>query len=253
MGKRTLHSVAIYIRARRFSTGCFMLILALAACAGQMKTPDVATPAGNQRPQWQQQMDLARRLAADGSAYVMVVRPLKEEGTGKGGVYVFYNNPSPFCYTYMIPGEWVRARESDAYQSKDGKAFVDVLFLLPDELKNFEGTTLVERAGNLISREYEKGLGQRLPSAELKQFEPAEFASWRWQAAQVIHKERLIVFPTKIIVDIRPDAVVMITVHGTEDDDGLARRIIETLKTTSDSQCYWPILESLLKIATGEK
>lgn len=229
-----------------------VLVLSLGACAGQRGA--VAVAASAPQPQWQQQMEKARRFAATGMNYVLVVTPLRPEAGGtEGGVYVFYNNPTPFCYTYLIPGEWVGAREPNAYRSKDGEAFVGVRFLLASQLEGVAGATLVERAANRITQEYEKALGQPLPGAELVPFEPVRLGAWRWRAAQVIQAERAIVFPVKIVVDIRPGAVVQITVQGTADDDGLARRIIESLRTTSDPECYWPVLEKMLKAADGNR
>jgi hypothetical protein len=201
-----------------------------------------------QQPAWQQQMDEARRMAAAGMNYIMVL-----ERNVKGGVFVFYNNPDPFCYTYMIPGEWVKAEEPDAYLSKDGQAFVRVLFLLAEILEGFEGATMVERAGNGLTREYEKSLGHPLAGAELTPFESARSRTWRWRAAPVSQAEQEIDFPVEIIVDLSPDAVVLITVQGTGDDDGLARGIIENLRTTSDPECYFPVLENMLRAAYGDR
>ena len=68
----------------------------LAGWVGQAAAQVPEPPTVGQRPAWQQMMDEARRLMADGDNYVLV-RP--------SGVFVFYNNPLPFCYKYMIPGE----------------------------------------------------------------------------------------------------------------------------------------------------
>ncbi len=200
---------------------------------------------GGQQPVWQQQMDVARRNAAAGMTYVIAV--------SSTGVFVFYNNPDPFCYTYMIPGEWVAAAEPNTYLSKVGQAFVGVLFLLAENLEGFEGATMVERAGNGLAREYEKSLGHPLAGVELISFESARSRTWRWRAAPVSQAEQEIDFPTEIIVDLSPDAVVLITVQGTGDDDGLARGIIENLRTTSDPECYFPVLENMLRAAYGDR
>jgi hypothetical protein len=220
------------------------LLLVFFACAGQID---------RQRPQWEQLMDEARHHAATGKESVLVLRPLKAEASNSAGVYVFYNNPSPFCYTYMIPGDWVKAREPHAYRSKDGKAFAGLLFLLPKEFKGFEGDTLVERAQTFIAWQHEKSLGQSLSDVELVRFDSTRPGTWKWKAAPVMHGDRLIEFPTRVFVDLSPDAVVQITVSGTSDDDGLVRRIIETLRTTSAPECYWPLLERLFKIMTSNR
>lgn len=227
------------------------LALSVTGCAGQIGAPAVADPKGDQRPAWQQQMDQARRFAEAGKNYVLVVRSPQAGRSGSGGVFVFYNNPRPFCYTYMIPGEWVHGLEPNSYRSKDGRAFAGVLFLLPRSLQGVEGATLVERAANLVTRVHEKAVGQPLTGVELIPFDSARPGTWRWRAAPVTQAEKRIDFPSKILVDLSPNAVVQITVTGTADDDSLARRIIEALRTTTDPECYWPVLEDMLKSALG--
>ena len=229
------------------------LALLLSGTACQTGMSPVATPTGDQLPAWEQQMEQARRHAAAGDNYVLLVRPLSEEASGAGGVWVFYNNPNPFCYTYMIPGDWIAAREPNAYRSKDGRAFAGVLFWLPQDLEGIEGATLVERARNLVTGEHEKALGQRLPGAKLSPFESAQSGTWKWAAAPLAQGDRQIDFPTKVLIDLSPRAVVQITVAGTPDDDSLARLIIESLRTTSDPECYWSLLENMLKTAFGNR
>lgn len=230
-----------------------LLVGLLAGSVSQAGAQAVESPATTPRPAWQQQMDQARRHAAAGNNYVLMVTPLQAVASLPGGVYVFYNNPLPFCYTYMIPGNWVAAREANAYRSKDGRAFAGVLFGLPRELDGLEGATLVERARTFVTRQHEKALGQKLEGVELVAFESARPGTWKWKAAPVTQRDRLIEFPTKVIVDLSPDAVVLITVSGTPDDEAVARGIIERLGTTSDAECYWPALERMLKSMFGER
>lgn len=228
----------------RYPSVFFALVVAVAGCAGQAAGPFVSTPAGGQRPAWQQHMDEARRHAAGGRNYALV---------GPSGIFVFYNNPRPFCYTYMIPGEWVAAREPNAYYSKDGRASVGVMFLLPHHLDGLEGANLVERASTSITRQLEEWLGQPVTGVELVPFEAARPGTWKWKVAPVRRGDRELRSPTKIIVDLGPDAVVQVTVAGTQDDDGLARRIVENLRRTSDPECYWPMLEATLKTILGDR
>jgi len=60
-------------------------------------------------------------------------------------------------------------------------------------------------------------------------------------------------FPTRIIVDLSPHAVMHFTIDGTQDNDRLAQRILETLRTTSELECYWTTLETMLKNLLGER
>jgi hypothetical protein len=151
----------------------------------------------------------------------------------------------------MIPGNWVEAREPHAYRSEDGKAFTGLLFYLPKILVKFEGATLVERATTFITLQHEELLGQKLSGVELVRFDSTHPGTWKWKAVPVKIGDRLTKYQTKVIVDLSPDAVVQITVSGTSDDDGLVRRIIETLRTTSAPECYWPDLERMFKVMTG--
>lgn len=59
--------------------------------------------------------------------------------------------------------------------------------------------------------------------------------------------------PIHIIVDLSPHTVAEINVTGTGDDEHLARRIIENLKTTSDPECYLADLERMYKPFYGER
>jgi hypothetical protein len=178
------------------------LALSVTGCAGQVGPPAVADPKGDQRPMWQQQMDLARHHAAAGRAYDLVVTSLRAGTSGSGaGVYTFYNNPRPFCYTYMIPGEWVAGPHPASYHSKDGRAFVGVLFESAKRLGGVEGATLVERARNAMTRWYAKVLGQPPAAAKWEPFESARTGTWKWAGLP----------ETRIIVDLSPDAVMHIT------------------------------------------
>ena len=189
------------------------------------------------RATWQERMEDARRLAARASEYTVAT---------PSGVFVFYNNPQPFCYMYAIPGDWVAAPEPNAYRSRDGSAFVGVLFPLRRDLEKSPGRTLAERALNGITRRNQEALGQTL-TVRIVPFESSRSGTWKWTAAPVAQRDRDIELPTKIVVDIGPARVAEITVVGTADDDALARLIVDRLSTTSERQCYWSTLESLLK------
>jgi hypothetical protein len=200
---------------------------------------------GAQQPSLQGSMQQARRMAELGQEFI-----LNFSSGDQGSVYVFYNNPRPFCYTYAIPGAWVNSQAESAWHSKDGRQFVGVLFTLAQDLKGFEGETLVERAGASIGRSYEKTLGPSPAGIKLAPFASALRATWKWTAAPVTQGDQQIAVPTKIIADFSPDGIAVITIAGTPDDDGLARRIIATFKTTKDPECYLPVLDASLKAMT---
>jgi hypothetical protein len=215
----------------------------LVGCAGWTGPSAVAT--GSQQFARQEWLEQSRRDAAAGRATSLMMGPV--------GIYTFYNNPRPFCYMYIIPGEWVPAQEAGAYRSKDGRAFAAVSFWLPRDLEGVDGTTLVERARTIVTLEYEKAMGQSVANVELTPFESARPKTWRWKSEPVSQVGRSTVFPASILVDLSPDAVLAIGIGGTPDDDSLARHIIASLRTTTDPKCYWPVYEKMLKAMHGER
>jgi hypothetical protein len=188
-------------------------------------------------------MDEARALGARGEAYVLV---------SPSEVRVFYNRPLPFCYMYRIPGEWA-SMGGNSYRSKDGRTTVVVGFGLPQEVSGLEGVTLVERASSYVTRDYEKALGKPI-DAVLTPFASERVGTWKWTADIEQGPDRRIDFPTKIIVDLSPDAFALITVSdtsaGTANGDRLAREIVDSLKTTKSMEGFWPILEATLKASS---
>ena len=188
-------------------------------------------------PTWQERMEDARRLAKGASEYTLAT---------PSGVFVFYNNPQPFCYMYAIPGDWVAAPEPSAHRSRDGNAFVGVLFRLRRELEGLPGKTLAERALNDITRRNQEAVGHTL-TVRIVPFKSSRSGAWEWTAASIAQRDRDLTLPRKIVVDIGSAGVAEITVIGTPDDAALARAIVDRLSTTSDRQCYWSTLESMLK------
>jgi hypothetical protein len=191
-------------------------------------------------PTWQSRMEDAQQLAVDGHAYSL---------TTPGGVTVFQNNARPVCYTYSIPGDWAAAPEPSAYRSPDGKTFAGFLVAREEDLRAYPGKTPAERALNGITRRYEEGLKQKL-NVQITTFNASRPGVWKWAAAPITQKDREIALSTKYVVDLERNAVAEITISGTADVDGLARRIIESLKTTTARSCFWPDLERLLKGGT---
>ncbi len=127
------------------------------------------------------------------------------------------------------------------------------MFGLPRNLEDVEGATLVERAGNSITKIYEAKFGRTLAGVEFIPFESARPGTWQWRAAPITDAVPRVDFPVKIIVDLSPDAVMQITVVATADNEQLARLIVESLRTTKEPDCYFPLLERMLKSASGER
>jgi hypothetical protein len=186
---------------------------------------------------WQSRMEDARLLAGDGLAYSI---------TTAAGVEVFQNNARPVCYAYTIPGDWVAAPEPSAYRSPDGKAFAGVLVVRDEDLREYPGRTPAERLLNGTTRRYESGLGQKL-NVQTVPLTGFRASAWKWTAAPVVQGGREITLPAKFVIELDRGAAAELTISGTADDDDLARRIIESLKTTTARSCFWSDLERLLK------
>jgi hypothetical protein len=193
-------------------------------------------------------MAIARELAAAGKEHIIVWSSCPGEDTrSEHGVYVFYNNPVPLCYTYKISGDWAFIPELNGYQSKSGATFVGVIPSNAAEYDDQDGATLVQRVGNKIAQQYEAHYGLQLSGVELKPFESDRHGTWKWQAAAIRQDGRLILPTPKYIVESSPAAIFQITVEGAPDNEELVRQIIKSLKTTSAPDCYFPLLESTLK------
>lgn len=209
-------------------------------------------PISAQQLLWQKGMDESRRAAAKGEAEIFSI------GSGAPwppGTYVYNNSPRPFCYAFTIPGEWDAVRnQPGVFRSKDGRSSAGVTFLPPQRLEGVEGATLVERARNYAVRQREREFRQPLTNVELVPFESARPGTWHLKAGPIAARDgRTMPFPMYVIVDFSPHTVAEINAMGTVDQAQLARRIIESLKTTVDPECYLADLERLYKFMYGER
>lgn len=129
-------------------------------------------------------------------------------------------------------------------RSEDGRASAGVLLYSTQDLKDFEGSDLVARAAKLITKVYEQSVGQPLTDATLVPFESIRPGAKRWIASwrATLRGRPVLMEASKVFVEIAPGWVVQITVQGTSDDEGLTRRLLETLSTSSEPECYWPFI-----------
>jgi hypothetical protein len=207
-----------------------------------------------QQTKWQQSMEEARRAAARGVANVLILGPRHALGPEwEVGAYVFHNNPRPYCYAYVIPGEW-HAGERAFLRSKDGRTLAGVTFRPPSQLERMAGATMLERARNAAVAQLERDFHQPMTDVELLPFESARSGTWLMKAGPVLTRDgRREPFPLYILVDLPPHTVAEVNVLGSEDNEGLARRIIEKIRTTSDPGCYWADLERMYKALFHEQ
>jgi len=189
-------------------------------------------------------MEEARQFAQSGKEFVLNAQGKSEESSN---VYIFYNNPYPLCYYYIIPGKWKYSPQEDAYRSEAGQSYISLDFMLSQRLKKFEGSTDLERLKNLTITSYEAQLGQRLSGVEVAAFQSPRSETWKWRADPVPVQGGLHHLPPKIFVALDTVGFASITVSGTNDDDEFVRRILGTMKTTHSPDCFWKDLEAVLK------
>lgn len=202
-----------------------------------------------QVPAWQAKMEGERRDAAAGNVSVFSITSRSGlDPSWAPGVHVYYNAPRPFCYAYVYPGEWVTLRSRPGVRSKDGAAIAGVTFLPPRTLAAAAGGTLIERARGIAVRAHEKALRQTLTAVEVVPFESSRPGTWLLKASPVAKPDgQRVKFPLHVIVELGTNAIAEVNVHGTGDDDSMARRIIESIRTSTSDECYLPELELLFK------
>ena len=200
-----------------------------------------------QGPSWQAKMESERRDAAAGNVSVFTIT--KRSGLDSSwtpGVHVYFNAPRPFCYAYVFPGDWTPLRSKPGVRSNDSSAIAGVTLLPPRSLEGAEGATLIERARNIAVRQHERSLRQTLNGVEVVPFESSRPGTWLLKAAPIaLPNGQRANFPLHVILDLSPHTVAEINVHGSDDDAGMARRIIETIRTTTDPACYFADLERM--------
>jgi len=222
------------------SLAVFLLVGNSVQSAAQDSLQSASGPATARK----QKMEEARQFALSGREYILNTQGESEESSN---VYVFYNNPHPLCYSYIIPGMWTYSPGESAYRSKDGRSIVSVDFMLNSQLKTVEGSTVLERLKNFITSAYEAQLGQRLSNVEVTTFDSARPGTWKWHASPVTVQGGQHDIPPKIFVALDTIGYATLTVVGTTDDDAVLRRILGSMKTTHATDCYWTELEAVLK------
>jgi len=162
--------------------------------------------------------------------------------------YYFDNNAMHLCYTYKIPGTWRLTKQRGLMRTEDGRAMAGVRLYSEQELEHFEGSDLVARAARLIATIYEKGIGVPLKNVKLEPFQSRRSGTMKWSFVANVKRagRQYELQDAKIFAEIAPGWVAQITAGTAASsppfDDGLARQVVETLSSTSESECYWPFI-----------
>lgn len=201
-----------------------------------------------QQSGWRQQMEEARRAATNAEATVVVLRSGHDLGPDwPAGAYGFHNNPRPFCYAYVIPGDWYPGTPG-VFRSKDGRSLVGLTFLPSPQLERMAGGNPIERARNAAVEKLERDLRQPMGRVELLPFSSSRPGTWRLKADAIRARDgQSMPFPLYVLVDLSPHGVAEVNVFGTQDDERMARSIVEKLRISSDPECYLADLERMYR------
>lgn len=224
----------------RYATAVLPLLLALAAFA--------------QQPRWQNEINDDKGRAARGQTTTFAIPPgAKVRANWPPGLYEYYNGTRPFCYAYVIPGDWKVGPGPTVY-SRDGRVIASVRFRPPSDFRGVTADNLLERARELAVRDIERNhnRGRPLVGVELMPFESARGGAWLLKAAPIYQREGRQVFPAFAIVNLGLNTVAEITVIAASGAEDLARQIVGTIRTSTEPACFLPELERLYKEMYGE-
>ena len=108
----------------RYATAVLPLLFAVAAFA--------------QQPRWQNEIEDDKGRAARGQTTTFAIPPgAKVQAKWPPGLYEYYNGTRPFCYAYVISGDWKVGPGPTVY-SQDGRMIASVRFRPPSD---FRGVT----------------------------------------------------------------------------------------------------------------
>jgi hypothetical protein len=224
----------------RYATAVLPLLFALAAFA--------------QQPRWQNEIEDDKGRAARGQTTTFAIPPgAKVQANWPPGLYEYYNGTRPFCYAYVIPGDWKVGPGPTVY-SQDGRMIASVRFRPPSDFRGVTADNLLERARELAVRDIERNHNRRRPlvDVELVPFESVRGGAWLLKAAPIYQRDGRQVFPAFVIVNLGLNTVAEITIIAASGAEDLARKIVGTIRTSAEPTCFLPELERLYKEMHGE-
>ena len=209
---------------------------------------------GAQQLRWQREIEDDRDRAAHGQTTTFAIpQGAKPRVNWPPGMYEYYNGPRPFCYAYVIPGDWKVGPGPTAY-SRDGRVIASVRFRPPSEFRGVSADNLLGRARELAVRDVERNhnRGHPLVDVQFVPFESARAGTWLLKAAPIYQRDGRQIFPALVIVDLGLNTVAEVTVLAASGAEDLARQIIGTIRTSTEPACFLPELERLYKEMYGD-
>ena len=251
-------------RGTRFALDGEVTVLCCSAAMGffkrQIRYATVALPllftltALAQQPRWQKEIEDDKSRATRGQTTTFGIPPgANVRANWPPGLYEYYNGPQPFCYAYVIPGDWKVGAGPTAY-TQDGRVIASVRLRPPSDFRGVSADNLLDRARELAIRDIERIHNRRRPlvDVELVPFEATRGDAWLLKAAPIYQREGRQVFPAFVILNLGLNSVAEITVIAPSGAEDLARQIVGTIRTRTDPSCFLPELERLYKEMYGE-
>jgi hypothetical protein len=225
----------------RYVTAVSALLFALAAFAQPLR--------------WQNEIENDKGRAARGQTTTFAIPPgAKVQTNWPPGLYEYYNGTRPFCYAYVIPGDWKVGPGPTVY-NQDGRVIASVRFRPPRDFQGVTTDNMLQRARELAVRDIERNhnKGRPLVDVEVVPFESARGGAWLLKAAPIYQREDRQIFPAFVIVNLGLNTVAEITVIAASGAEDLARQIVGSIRTSTEPACFLPELERLYKEMYGER
>lgn len=158
--------------------------------------------------------------------------------------HYFNNDATRLCYAFKIPGRWKLGKEPGLLQSEDGRALAGVLLYSAQELRGFEGPDLITRASKRLTEVYKKNSETTFASTNLEPFKSSRSGTKKWSFVTYFEQagEQYELRDSKVFAEIVPGWVAQVTASRPSFDESLALTILETLGSSSEPECYWPLI-----------
>ena len=182
------------------------------------------------------------------------------QSSEKNETYYFNNNSDRLCFSFKLPGLWQPSRKSlSLLVIEEPEAHIDlkvgaseeavvwkgeiggVWVYSPEELSAHRGVDPVDRASRLIAKIYEEENKAKLTTDKLLPYKSSLPGTKKWKAtwSLLIDDQPTQMGAEKIFAEIDPGWVAQIS----SSNDEIARDILQSLNTSSASDCYTSFIE----------
>jgi len=160
-------------------------------------------------------------------------------------------NAPPQSFAFVVPGRWRWGGELGLLQSVDGDGIVGALLVSPLELRFIPGATTCARAAARLSFR-DGGFDDEEPRVDVQMLDAERFRGMVWQAVLETETRQpneepgesgpTAVHAKKFLFDIGAGWVAQVTCHVPTGEEGVLRRLADTIGSTDEGRAYWPLL-----------